>query len=175
MIRAGIYRSLRALPCRRDSRTAKISFLCRTRPSLAPLPPRATARLNTLDGQALAGNSVPWRGVWSEPSLRSSAVFPEKEIKRLAANLLGLLMNSLAMEHHRAPLPASARLVSAMARCFRPEKLDVLKEILRRYLFALDERRAAHEIEREAAASQADSSFVQPFANVGGLRATQYK
>ncbi len=102
------------------------------------------------------------------------AIFTEKEVKRLAANLLGLLMNSLAMEHHRASLPVSARLVNASARCFRAEKLDVLKEILRRYLFSLDERLAADEIETEAAASQGGKPFVQPSAYAGEPRAKPY-
>ena len=102
------------------------------------------------------------------------ASFSEKEVKRQTADLLGLLMSSLAMEHHRAPLPVSARLVSASARCFRPEKLDVLKEILRRYLFSLDERLAAHEIETEAAASQGGKPFVQPSAYAGEPRAKPY-
>jgi hypothetical protein len=174
MMRAEIRRSLPALPCHRNDRAAKSFHLSRTRPSLFPLPHRATARLRTFDGQALAGNSSPWRDARSVQSLQWLAIFPEKEVKRLAADLLGFLMSSLAMEHHRAPLPVSARIVSVGARCLRPEKLDVLKEILRRYLFSRDERLAAHEIEREAAASQADNSFVQPFANAGGPRATPH-
>jgi hypothetical protein len=175
MIRGATYRSLLALPRCQDGRATNSSFLFRTRPSLVPPPRSATVCMNTFDGQPLAGNSGPRRDARSERSLQWSAIFPKEEVERLTANLIVLLMNSLAMEHHRAPLPVSAHLVSASARCFRAEKLDVLKEILRRYLFSLDERLAAHEIEREAAASQADSSFVQPFANAGGPRATQYK
>ncbi len=174
MIRGVIYRSLPALPCRRDSRAAKISFLSRTRPSLFPLPRSSTVWMNTFDESALAGNSAPWRDARSEQSIQWVAIFTEKEVKRLAANLLGLLMNSLAMEHHRASLPVSARLVNASARCFRAEKLDVLKEILRRYLFSLDERLAAHEIETEAAASQGGKPFVQPSAYAGEPRAKPY-
>jgi hypothetical protein len=174
LIREGNYRFLPALPFRRDGGAAKSSFISRTRPSLFHLPRNSTVWMNTFDESALAVNSTPWRDARSEQSLPWVAIFTETEVKRLAANLLGLLMNSLAMEHHRAPLPVSARLVNASARCFRPEKLDVLKEILRRYLFSLDERLAAHEIEREAAASQADNSFVQPFANAGGPRATPH-
>jgi hypothetical protein len=116
--------------------------------------------MNTFNEQSLAQNSAPWRDAQIESSPQGSAIFPEREVKRLTVDLLVLLINSLAMEHHRAPLPVSAHLVSASARCFRPEKLDVLKEILRRYLFSLDERLAAHEIETEAAASQGGKPFV---------------
>jgi len=174
MIRAGINRSLPTLPCRRDGRTAKSSFLSRTRPSLFPLLRSSNVWMNTFDEHALAGISAPWRDARSEQSVQWAAIFPEKEVKRLAASLLGLLMSSLAMEHHRAPLPVSARLVSASARCFRPEKLDVLKEILRRYLFFLDERLAVHEIETEAAASQGGKPLVQPSDFAGAPRARPY-
>ena len=174
LIRAGINCSLPTLPCRRDDRAAKSWFLSRKRPSLFPLPRSSTVWMNTFDEQASAGNSAPWRDARSEQSVQWSATFPEKEVKRLAADLLGLLMGSLAMEHHRAPLPVSACLVSASALCFRPEKLDVLKKILRRYLFSLDERLAAHEIETEAAASQGGKPFVQPSGYAGESRAKPY-
>jgi hypothetical protein len=174
MIRAVIRRSLPALPSRQNDLAAKSSSFSRMRPLLFPLPRSSTVLMNTFDEQALAGNSVPWRDARSEQSVDWSAIFPEKELKQQAAVLLGLLMSSLAMEHRRAPLPVSARLVSASAHCFRPEKLDVLKEILRRYLFSLDERLAAHEIETEAAASQGGKHLVQPSGYAGEPRAKPY-
>ena len=170
-IRAGINRSLPAIPRHRDGRAAKRPFTFRTRPSLLPLPRSSTGRMNIFDEQALTGISPPCRDARSEQSVQWGAIFPEKEVKRLAADLLGFLMSSLAMEHHRAPLPVSERLVSASARCLRPEKLDVMKEILRRYLFSLDERLAAHEIETEAAASQGRKPLVQPSDYAGAPRA----
>ena len=77
-------------------------------------------------------------------------------------------MTSLAMEHGRAPLPVSRRLVNACADSFRPEKLHVLKEMLRRYLFSSDERLTVEEIESEAASSHDDGSIAQPFS-FGGV------
>lgn len=152
---------------RLDRPSAGVQFPPRTGLSTLPNPYNAAGCMNAFQKVTFTGKESSWRQISGDQPAQSSATSSEKELRRLTVDLLRVLMASLAMEHGRAALPLSRRLVNACARSLQPDKLPVLKELLRRYLFSSDERLAVEEIEREAVSSRDDAFLAQPFSSAG--------